>query len=664
MLYSKLEEYLFLVCRNFYCAVSSLFLYIHNQNRVFMSARNKLMLSIGSLIALIILVLSTLGYSQINNSSTRDYRKNLSNKSFLLSKAIEGKVDNYFVALESLSAMLDVQQDQVVIDEKVLGLLVENKQRMKVLNFFIGMPDGKTYDASNRGEIPNFNAKQKQREWFVKGMQGADRTVTNPFLATTGDLTMAMVKPIKANGRVIAVLGLSLKMSDITDYVNELSSEPNVFVTREDGFTMAASYSDFVGKNLFETRPSYREFADQNKSEHSYTVPEKGEFYVVSAKIDSLNWTVWSWARWVDINETSHSAVQMNIISGLIFILLGVVGVYFLITRLMYVPIGGEPKEIEALVDKIARGDLSEIPQIDTNSVGVYRSTLTMANSLKGIISDINQSSSHLLQVSTQLGESSIQVDSSSKSQMRQLEQVATAMNEMTATVAEVAQNAVEASTSSDEASQSSEKGLQVVGQMNEEITKLVGDIGQVQEVISNVHSETENVGSILDVIRGIADQTNLLALNAAIEAARAGEHGRGFAVVADEVRTLATKTQESTNEIQSMIETLQKQASRSVDLMMANATSAEHTLGKSAEASNALVLIEQGIRTIQDMNNQIATAAEEQSSVAADINKNVVTVNDLAASTANDVQENVLVATELNKMATHLRDTISMFKV
>ncbi|OLQ81347.1 chemotaxis protein [Photobacterium proteolyticum] len=629
-----------------------------------MSARYKLMLSIGILIAAIITVLSVLGYSQIHNSSTRDYRNSLSSKSYLVAKAVEGKVESYFVALDSLSSALEVEQGKVVINDRVIDLLVGNMQQMKVLNFFIGMPDGKTYDASNKGEIPNFNAKQKQREWFIQGMSGADRTVTNPFMATTGDLTMALVKPLKLGGQVIAVIGMSIKMSDITDYVNELSSTPNLFVAREDGYLMAASYPEFVGENLYKMRPSYEQYRSSSSSEHSYTVPEKGDFFVVSSRIDSLQWTVWAWATWDDINSTSYSAVQANVISGLIFIVLGIVSAYYLVTKLMYVPIGGEPKEIEALVMKIANGDLTNIPEINVKNAGVYRSTLTMANNLKSIIGDINQSSQELLQVSALLGRTSGKVDSSSKSQMNQLEQVATAMNEMTATVSEVAQNAVEASRSSNDASQSSKQGLAVVAQMNEEITQLVSDIAHVQQVITNVHRETENVGGILDVIRGIAEQTNLLALNAAIEAARAGEHGRGFAVVADEVRTLATKTQASTNEIQSMIENLQEQAFRSVSLMKENASSAEQTLTKSDEASSSLADIENDIQLIQDMNSQIATAAEEQSQVADEINKSVVNVNDLAASTADDVQVNVHTASDLDAMATRLRDAISIFKI
>ncbi|WP_070963284.1 methyl-accepting chemotaxis protein [Vibrio sonorensis] len=629
-----------------------------------MSARNQLLLSIGMLVSLIVSLLSVLGYYQIKESSTEDYRNNLSNKSFLVAKAVEGKIEGYFIALETIASTVDTSGPEVVISDDTLALMKKNKDALNVLNVFIGMPNGVTYDVKNMGVIPNFNAKQKQREWYLKAMSGEARTVTNPFLATTGDLSMVLVVPIKKNGKVAAMASLSLKMSEITNYVNSLSEQRNMFVAREDGFMMAAAYPDYVGKNLFELRPTYRQYATKNTSAHSYSVPELGDFYAVSTKIDSLNWTVWAGAKWEDINSTSKHAVETNITYGLIFIALGILGIYALITKLMYKPIGGEPREIENLVSKIAKGRLSDIPAKSKFCTGIYGSTLEMSANLKEIISKIELSAKHLNKSSTQLGGASSKAHLSSKEQMLQLEQVVTAMNEMAVTVSEVAKNAVDASHASNEATASSQQGLKVVNDMNQDISSLVNDINQVQQVIGNVQKESNNVGSILDVIRGIADQTNLLALNAAIEAARAGENGRGFAVVADEVRTLAMKTQESTNEIQTMIEELQAQAVQSVNLMSISANSVEQTLNKSDQASASLENIQLKISAIQQMNNQIATAAEEQSIVASEINENVVKVNDIAIETSQGVKENTVIADELNDMAGQLSRTIQRFKV
>ncbi|WP_104402800.1 methyl-accepting chemotaxis protein [Vibrio penaeicida] len=628
-----------------------------------MSVKSKLVTAIGCLIAFTILVTSVIGYFEFKTATTDDYRKNLSDKSFLVAKAVESKMSKYFTALETTGAGITLDSEGVpVISSHVLDALTHGKQSLKVLNMYVGLPDGTTYDVN--GLIPDFNAKQKQREWFIQGFSGAARSVTNPYLSTTGDLTMSAVIPYRRNGEIKAVIGLSLKMSDITDYINELSAEPNLFVSRADGFLMAASYPDFVGKNIYELRPSYREYGTHKSSDHSYNVPDKGDFYVVSSRIDSLGWSVWAWASWDDINEPSNTMVKINGIAGLVFAVIGIAVVYVAVEKLMYGPIGGEPKEIEEFVNRIANGDLTMIRPLEGSETGVYRSTLVMGESIKQIIGNINTSSAALTDLSGQLESSSNQVNRSSESQMMQLEQVATAMNEMTATVAEVAQNAMQASTSSNDASESSTQGLGVVSQMNTDINLLVNNIESVQSSILEVEKETMNVGGILDVIRGIAEQTNLLALNAAIEAARAGEQGRGFAVVADEVRNLANKTQESTNEIQSMISVLQEQAKQSVSLMEENAENAKKTLVKSDEASQSLQVIQEEISKIQDMNNQIATAAEEQSHVATDINENVVNVNDLARSTVQDVQGNVQTALELNSVSSELQRSVNRFKV
>lgn len=194
-------------------------------------------------------------------------------------------------------------------------------------------------------------------------------------------------------------------------------------------------------------------------------------------------------------------------------------------------------------------------------------------------------------------------------------------------------------------------------------IEALAQEVENSAQVISRLSEDSTQIGSVLDVIRGIAEQTNLLALNAAIEAARAGEQGRGFAVVADEVRTLASRTQASTLEIQSMIERLQTDASNAVKAMQQGQVQAQQGLSQAAQAENALQTISQSVTRINDMNIQIATAAEEQSSVAEEINRNIVNISQSADATAEGAKQTASAGDELAKLAARLQNLVGQFK-
>ncbi len=215
--------------------------------------------------------------------------------------------------------------------------------------------------------------------------------------------------------------------------------------------------------------------------------------------------------------------------------------------------------------------------------------------------------------------------------------QAATAMTEMSATVHEVAQNSAHTAEAASKADEQANSGRNVVDHTLESINTLSTDVGHAVEVVKHVEGDSERIGSVLDVIRGIADQTNLLALNAAIEAARAGEQGRGFAVVADEVRTLAKRTQDSTQEIQEMIESLQNGVRKTVSVMETGKQQAASSVQQAARALDSLNEITQAVDTIMAMSAQIATAAEEQSAVAEDINRNIIDITHVADDTAND---------------------------
>jgi methyl-accepting chemotaxis protein len=247
--------------------------------------------------------------------------------------------------------------------------------------------------------------------------------------------------------------------------------------------------------------------------------------------------------------------------------------------------------------------------------------------------------------------------------QQAETEQVATAMNEMTATVQEVARNAVHAAEAAKSADQDAKAGHHVVSKTIAALNNLSAEFERATDVMRHLAQDSTSIGSVLAVIRAIADQTNLLALNAAIEAARAGEQGRGFAVVADEVRTLASRTQDSTREIEGIIEQLQTRSKEAVLVMDASRSSVTQCVDQAAQAGGALDTITNRVATIDQMNSQIASAAEEQSTVAEEINRNIVSISRVTDESAEAAKQTTSAGERLAEVAADLAKYCSMFK-
>ncbi|MGQ7956811.1 methyl-accepting chemotaxis protein [Pseudomonas sp. SP16.1] len=287
-----------------------------------------------------------------------------------------------------------------------------------------------------------------------------------------------------------------------------------------------------------------------------------------------------------------------------------------------------------------------------------------MVGKLREIVSNVVHSSNQLSVSAAQLTSTTGATLDNIKQQELHTVEVATAITEMAATVQEVARSSAQTAEAAQQADQAAGNGRQVVGQMVQTIQSLSGEIGEAAEVVQALAGNTANIGGILDVIRAIADQTNLLALNAAIEAARAGEQGRGFAVVADEVRSLAKRTQDSTREIQGMIERLQEGAQQAVAVMSQSRSQAETGARQADEAGLALESITHANRVISEMAVQIASAAEEQAAVAHDISQRIERIRDLASSNAEGSDEVSAASHSLAQLAEHLQGQVRHFNL
>ncbi len=279
----------------------------------------------------------------------------------------------------------------------------------------------------------------------------------------------------------------------------------------------------------------------------------------------------------------------------------------------------------------------------------------------------IHEMSNATVQLAAAAEQTSVITDETSTrlhTQQSDTEQVATAMNEMTSTVQDVARTAASADEAASQADIKACEGRSVAAQALSATEDLANEVHHAAGVIRQLETESDNIGTVLDVIRGIAEQTNLLALNAAIEAARAGEQGRGFAVVADEVRTLAGRTQESTQEIQQMIEGLQQGSKDAAQAMEQGRNKAQNSLERVRRADQTLEDIGQAVSQIKSMNAQIATAAEEQGSVAEEINRNVVSIRDLSAQSSEGASQTAVANAELASLSANLQTIAKRFVI
>ncbi|KIQ56423.1 MULTISPECIES: methyl-accepting chemotaxis protein [Pseudomonas] len=360
-------------------------------------------------------------------------------------------------------------------------------------------------------------------------------------------------------------------------------------------------------------------------------------------------------------DRDAAQAKTVLIVAAALALLLGVVAALF-ITRQIVGPLG----QTLTVAERVAAGDLTyNLTSDRRDELGqLQRAMHSMTVGLRQLIGGIGEGVTQIASAAEQLSAVTEQTSAGVNSQKVETDQVATAMHEMTATVQEVARNAEEASEAAVAADQQAREGERVVSEAISQIERLALEVGNSTAAMGDLKRESDKIGSVLDVIKSVAQQTNLLALNAAIEAARAGEAGRGFAVVADEVRSLAQRTQKSTEEIEELILGLQNGTQQVATIMDNSRGLTDSSVELTRRAGGSLENITRTVSAIQSMNQQIAAAAEQQSATAEEINRSVLNVRDVSEQTSAASEETATSSAELARLGVHLQTLVGRFKV
>ncbi|MCU7986680.1 MULTISPECIES: methyl-accepting chemotaxis protein [unclassified Shewanella] len=548
------------------------------------------------------------------------------------------------------------------LSHDIVQAMKQAKQSGGFESTYFGESNGNMRDSEPATDYSNYDPRT--RSWYQEAMQAGGNIITQPYL----DIPLRILVVTLAEPVAGGVIAGDLSISNLIEEVNRMKLPANGYaiMMHKDGTVIAYKDQAKTMKPIAEIDNEL----NRNLPEQSRAAGTLLPMYFENEGREKLVWSVdipntdWELVLVLD-KETLESPLSSLLLTqfGLsaLVLILSVLAISWLVSVLL-----GPLSRVSQALARIAdgNGDLTQRISVDTqDEVGV------LADSFNRFVGSQHQLISHIRQLANELdadAERSLATTQTSVAELQRQQQevamVATAVTEMASATNEIAANAENTATAAQQSAASSLQGKELVNKTRNSINSLADEVTQATDVIEDLSRHAKSISSILATIQGIAEQTNLLALNAAIEAARAGEQGRGFAVVADEVRVLSRRTQDSTQEVHTTIETLQRTTARAVSLMESSQALAGHSVEDANAAAKALEEITQAVNVISDMAGQIATAAEEQTQVTGEITQNTVAIKDVTDEITASAMADLAQARGLKARANDLNAQVATF--